>query len=75
VFKCLFLLIPATNFDDTKRMFDDHATNLVMYDLPMTEIRNDNFGQSYYDSSYLNHVTLYLQQDWNTRPNCRNSLK
>jgi hypothetical protein len=28
--------------------------------LPMTEIRNNNFDQSYYDSNYLNHITLHL---------------
>jgi hypothetical protein len=39
--------------------------------------RNNNFGQSYYDFKYLNHVTINLWQEWNTRfkTNSRNSLK
>jgi hypothetical protein len=40
----------------------------------MTKIRNKNFGQSHYDSNYLNHVTLHLWQDWNTWSNSRNSV-
>jgi hypothetical protein len=76
-FECLIFFIPATNFDDTKSIFDIQATNLVMICmvnifhkwelcvmLPMTEMRNNNFGKSYCDSNYFNHVTsLFDIQD------------
>jgi hypothetical protein len=64
VFNCLFLFIPAKDLDDTKTIFDNQATNVVMvvmvdivhkweawHKLPMTEIRNNNFGKCYYDSN------------------------
>jgi hypothetical protein len=33
LFHCLLLFIPATNLDDTKTIFDDEATNLVMINI------------------------------------------
>jgi hypothetical protein len=33
LFDCLFLVIPATNLDDTKTIFDNEATNLLMVNI------------------------------------------
>jgi kynureninase len=33
LFVCLCLFIHATNFDDTKTIFDDEATNVVMVNI------------------------------------------
>jgi hypothetical protein len=33
VLKCLFIFIPAKNLGDTKTIFDEHATNLVMFNI------------------------------------------
>jgi hypothetical protein len=32
VFNCLFLFIPAKNLDDTKTVFDEQSTNVLIYD-------------------------------------------
>jgi hypothetical protein len=50
-------------------------TNLIMHDIcslvgsmcHTSHDQNNNFDQSYYDSNYLNHLTIHLRQDWNTR--------
>jgi hypothetical protein len=64
MFYCLFLFIPATNLDDTKAIFDNHTTNLVMVNIcslvesmaHTSHDRNNNIGPNYYDPIYLNYV-------------------
>jgi hypothetical protein len=64
MFNCFSLFIPDTNLNDTKTIFDDKATNLVIINIcsqlgsmcHTPHDRNNNFGQNYYDCNDLNHV-------------------
>lgn len=59
--------------DDIVLIGGNYVAQLMPYYTSLD--RNIKFSQIYYDSNYLNHITFYFRQYWNTRSYSRNSLK